>query len=62
MALMAEYEGADNLIAEISFGEEPVDAINPELGMKYIWNGEEVTYDEYSAYCSKIFAAEVNIH
>lgn len=59
---MAKYEGADNLVAEISFGEEPIDATNPELGMKYIWNGKEVSCDEYSAYCSKIFAAEVNTH
>ena len=59
---MAKYEGADNLVAEISFGEEPVDAVNPELGMKYIWNGNEVSYEEYSAYCSKIFAAQVNTY
>lgn len=59
---MAKYEGADNLVAEISFGEEPVDATNPELGMKYIWNGKEVSYDEYTAFCSKIFAAQVNTH
>lgn len=59
---MAKYEGADNLVAEISFGEVLVDATNPELGMKYTWNGKEVSYEEYSAYCSKIFAAQVNTY
>lgn len=56
---MEKYEGADNLVAEMSFGEEPVDANNPESGMKYLLNGKEISYEEYSTFCSKIFAAEV---
>ena len=43
----------------MSFGEESVDANNPESGMKYLLNGKEISYDEYYAFCSKIFAAEV---
>lgn len=57
---MEKYEGADNLAAEIDFGEEPVDPNNSEFGMKYTWNGTEISYDEYTALCSKILAAEVN--
>lgn len=57
---MARYEGADNLVAEMNFGEELVDENNAESGMKYILNGKEISYDEYAAFCSKIFAAEVN--
>lgn len=59
---MKKYEGADNLVAEMSFGEEPVDANNPETGMKYSLNDKEVSYDEYAAFCSKIFAAEVSTY
>ena len=57
---MQKFEGADNLIAEIHFGEEPVDENNSESGMKYILNGNEISYDEYTTFCSKIFAAQVN--
>lgn len=56
---MEKYEGADNLAAEMNFSEEPVDPNNPEFGMKYIWNGSEISCDEYTALCSKIFASEV---
>ena len=55
---MARYEGADNLISEISFSEELVEKNNLESGMKYILNGNEISYDEYTAFCSKIFAAQ----
>lgn len=57
---MEKYEGADNLVAEMNFGEEPVDPNNSEFGMKYTWNGTEISYDEYTALCSKILATEVN--
>lgn len=55
---MEKYEGADNLVAEMSFSAELVDANNPEAGMKYLLNGNEISYDEYAAFGSKIFAAE----
>lgn len=55
---MEKYEGADNLVAEMSFSAELVDANNPEAGMKYLLNGKEISYDEYTAIGSKIFAAE----
>lgn len=55
---MEKYEGADNLVAEMSFSAELVDANNPEAGMKYLLNGNEISYDEYTAFGSKIFAAE----
>ncbi|MDD6481630.1 MAG: hypothetical protein PUF65_05120 [Lachnospiraceae bacterium] len=55
---MVKFEGADNIVAEMSFGEEPVDENNSESGMKYLLNGKEISYDEYTAFCSKIFAAE----
>lgn len=55
---MEKYEGADSLAAEMSFSEELVDANNPESGMKYLLNGKEISYDEYTAFGSKIFAAE----
>lgn len=57
---MEKFEGADNLVAEMNFGEELVDENNSESGMKYILNGNEISYDEYTAFCSKIFAAEVS--
>lgn len=57
---MEKYEGADNLVGEMNFSEEPVDADNPEFGMKYMLNGTEISYNEYTDLCSKIFAAEVN--
>lgn len=57
---MEKYEGADNLVAEMNFGEEPADPNNAEAGRKYILNGAEISYDEYTELCSKIFAAEVN--
>ena len=48
----------DNLVAEMSFSAELVDVNNPEAGMKYLLNGKEISYDEYTAFGSKIFAAE----
>lgn len=57
---MEKYEGADNLVGEMNFSEEPVDANNPEFGMKYMLNGTEISYNEYTDLCSKIFAAEEN--
>ncbi len=56
---MEKFEGADNLTAEMNFGEE-FDTNNAEAGIKYTLNGAEISYDEYSELCSKIFAAEVN--
>lgn len=54
-----KFEGADNLAAEMNFGEE-FDINNVEDGVKYTLNGTEISYDEYTALCSKIFAAEVS--
>ena len=55
---MEKFEGADNLVAEMNFGEE-FDINNAEAGLKYTLNGTEISYDEYTALCSKIFATEV---
>lgn len=57
---MEKFEGADNLVAEMNFSEEFIDENNSESGMKYILNGNEISYDEYAALCSRIFAAEVS--
>jgi hypothetical protein len=43
----------------MNFGEE-FDVNNAEAGIKYTLNGAEISYDEYTELCSKIFAAEVN--
>lgn len=42
----------------MNFGEEVIDETNPESGMKYLLNEKEISYEEYAAFCSKIFAAE----
>lgn len=57
---MENFEGADNLVAEMNFSEELVDANNAEAGAKYMLNGTEISYDEYSDWCSKIFATQIN--
>ena len=57
---MKKFEGADHLAAEMNFGEELADPNNAEAGMKYTWNGDEISYDEYTALCSRILAAEVS--
>lgn len=58
---MEKYEGADNLVAEMNFGEEfDIYHAEEEDGVKYTLNGAEISYDEYTALCSKIFAAEVS--
>ncbi len=57
---MEKFEGADNLVAEMNFGEELADPDHAEAGMKYTLNGAEISYDEYTQLCSKIFAAQVN--
>lgn len=57
---MEKYEGADNLVAEMNFGEESADSDNAEAEMRYTLNGAEISYDEYTEFCSKIFAAEVS--
>ncbi len=57
---MEKFEGADNLVAEMNFGEEVVDENSIESGMKYTLNGTEISYDEYTELGSRIFAAEVN--
>lgn len=44
----------------MNFGEELIDENDPDSGMKYFWNGKEVSNDEYDAFCSKIFAAQEN--
>jgi len=56
---MERFEGADNLVAEMNFSEELVDESNIESGMKYTLNGTEISYDEYTELCSKIFATQV---
>ena len=56
---MEKFEGADNLTAEMNFGEE-FDPNNAEAGIKYTLDGAEISYDEYTELCSKIFAAEVS--
>lgn len=56
---MEKFEGADNLVAEMNFGEE-FDVNNAEAGVKYTLNGVEISADEYTALCSKILAAEVS--
>ena len=58
---MEKFEGADNLVAEMNFGEE-FDINNAEAGLKYTLNGTEISYDEYTELCSKIFAAQVNTY
>lgn len=55
---MEKYEGADNLVAEMSFGSKLVNADNPKDGMKYFMNGKEISCDKYTEFASKIFAAE----
>ena len=55
---MEKFEGADNLVAEMSFYEELVDEDNVEGKEKYTLNGTEISYDEYFELCSKIFATE----
>ncbi|MCI9128315.1 MAG: hypothetical protein HFG28_14340, partial [Eubacterium sp.] len=55
---MEKFEGADNLVAEMSFYEELVDEDNVEGEEKYTLNGAEISYDEYFELCSKIFATE----
>lgn len=56
---MEKFEGADNLVAEMNLQEELVDEDNVEGEEKYTLNGTEISYDEYSELCSKIFATEV---
>lgn len=56
---MERFEGADNLTAEMNFGEE-FDINNVEAGLKYTLNETEISSEEYAALCSKIFAAEVS--
>ena len=57
---MERFEGADYLVGEINFSEELIDENNSESGMKYTWNGNEISYEEYTELCSKIFATQVN--
>ncbi|MDE6530454.1 MAG: hypothetical protein K2K96_06745 [Lachnospiraceae bacterium] len=59
---MEKFEGADNLVAEMNFGEELVDPNNAESETKYTLNGAIISYDEYTELCSKIFATEVNTY
>jgi hypothetical protein len=56
---MEKFEGADNLVEEMNFGEELVDENNTESSIKYTLNGTEISYDEYTELGSKIFATEV---
>ncbi|MDE5700584.1 MAG: hypothetical protein K2I96_24815 [Lachnospiraceae bacterium] len=57
---MEKFEGADNLAAEMNFGEELADPDHAEAGMKYTLNGAEISYDEYTELCSRILAAQVD--
>ena len=59
---MERFEGADNLVGEINFSEELVDKNNSESGTKYTLNGTEISYDEYTEFCSKIFATQVDTY
>ena len=56
---MERFEGADNLTAEMDFGEESADQNDSESEMKYTLNRDVISYDEYAQLCSKIFAAQV---
>ena len=56
---MEKFEGADNLVAEMNFGEE-FDINNADAGVKYLLNETEISNDEYTELCSKIFAAQVD--
>ena len=53
------FEGADNLVAEMDFSEEPVESDNPESGTKYTLNGTEISYEEYCELSNIIFTAQV---
>lgn len=55
---MEKFEGSDNLVAEMNFGEELLDPNISESETKYTLNGTIISYDEYTELCSKIFAAE----
>jgi len=57
---MERFEGADNLVEEMNFSEELVHESNIASRMKYILNGTEISYDEYTELSSKIFATQVN--
>ena len=59
---MERFEGADNLVGEMNFSEELIDVNNSESGMKYTLNGNEISYDEYTELCSKIFATQVDTY
>ena len=59
---MERFEGADNLIAEMNYSEELIDVNNSESGMKYTLNGNEISYDEYTEFCSKVFATQVDTY
>ena len=62
MKLLQEkaFEGADNLVGEMNFTEELVNENNPEAGIKYTLNATEISYDEYTEFCSKVFATQVD--
>ncbi len=55
---MEKYEGANHLAAEMSFREEPSGEDGSACGTRYFLNEKEISCDEYTAFCSKIFAAE----
>ena len=57
---MERYKGADNLVEEMNFSEENIDANNLEAGVKYILNGTEISYEEYADFVGEIFSAKVN--
>lgn len=52
---MEKFEGVDNLVAEMNFDEEPADSNNAEAGMRYTWNGTEISYDEYTEIMQRDF-------
>ena len=51
---------AYHMVNELDFSEEAKDENNPETGMIYTINNEEVSGEAYDEMCSKIFAAQVN--
>lgn len=57
---MERYDGADHKVNELDFSEEAKDENDPETGMIYSINNEEVSGEAYDEMCSKIFAAQMN--
>ena len=59
---MERFEGADSLVGEMNFSEEFDDKNNSESEIKYKLNGTEISHDEYTELCCKIFATQVDTY